>query len=168
LRRDGDRAAHEFAGLLESLQPVLNGSPSPDCDEQVARALQEYPREIQARLSKSQQWSAGLADSALVPVGMGESGVPWRFVCRWPGASWMTQHRLAEALRRGGLHVSHWYLPAHWFLGAAPGTLPGVEQLAREVFQFWVDAATTAESIARDVTIVRRELTDARGRAVGA
>ena len=42
-------------------------------------------------------------------------------------------------MRARGLDVSNWYLPAHWMLGAEVNSLPGVEQLSREIFQFWVD-----------------------------
>jgi hypothetical protein len=54
------------------------------------------------------------------------------------------------------MHVSNWYLPALWFVGQPAGTLPGVERLAREVFQFWLDDAATAESIVRQADAVRQ------------
>jgi hypothetical protein len=54
--------------------------------------------------------------------------------------------------------VSNWYLPAHWYLGEPAGALPGVERLAREVFQFWVNEDVASESICRDAALVRREL----------
>ena len=56
------------------------------------------------------------------------------------------------------MHVSNWYLPAHWFLGRGAGSLPGVEKLAREVFQFWLDEDTSSDSIARGIALVRREV----------
>ncbi len=43
--------------------------------------------------------------------------------------------------------MSHWYLPGHFLMGAALGSLPGVERLAQEVFQFWVDDRTSLEEI---------------------
>jgi hypothetical protein len=73
-----------------------------------------------------------------------------------PGFGWQEQHRAAEALRSAGLHVSNWYLPAHWFLGKPAAALPGVERLAREVFQFWLDENATPELIVRECAIVRR------------
>jgi len=36
--------------------------------------------------------------------------------------------------------------------------LPGVEMLSREVFQFWLDAHETHESIAASARVIRREL----------
>ena len=79
----------------------------------------------------------------LVPVGMDftEKGgcVPWRFACRLPGSDWKIQQQIGDRLRNCGLDVSHWYLPGSWFLSNSMGQFPGAEQLAREVFQFWVD-----------------------------
>jgi len=51
------------------------------------------------------------------------------------------------------LNVSHWYLPAHWMCGGQT-KLPGVERLAQEVFQFWVDHGTTMEAIENGAVIV--------------
>ena len=73
--------------------------------------------------------------------------VPWRYVCRLPGLTWGQQRKLSEAMRSAGMEVSNWYLPAHWFLGHPSGTLPAVERLSREVFQFWVDESVTLASI---------------------
>jgi hypothetical protein len=89
--------------------------------------------------------------------------VPWRYACRLPGASWARQNQLAAALRAGVMHVSNWYLPAHWFVGHPVGSLPGVESLAQEVFQFWLDEQTSSDAIVRHATLVRRALTQQNG-----
>jgi len=94
-----------------------------------------------------------------VPVGMGPGCVPWRYVCRLPGIDWSLQTVIAEKIRKQGIHVSTWYLPANWFVGQTVGTLPGVERLSREVFQFWLDGDATQESIAVGAQVIRRELT---------
>ncbi|MGH2507694.1 MAG: hypothetical protein ACRDHZ_09875, partial [Ktedonobacteraceae bacterium] len=56
------------------------------------------------------------------------------------------------------LDVSNWYLPAHWFLGHPAGSLPGVELLSREIFQFWVDESISEELIDQGASIVRQVL----------
>ena len=69
-----------------------------------------------------------------------------------------SQRKFAEGLRAKGMHVSQWYLPAHWFLAGNEEELPGVEQLAREVFQFWVDESTTTEAIRHGIDAVREQV----------
>ena len=167
LRMEGNAAAGAFSGLLNGLEPLLRVPALPDADDRVLRAIEAYPTEIQARVAKSNAWSASLTGCGLAEVGMKAGCVPWRFVCRWPGADWSSQAGLSESLRSSGMHVSNWYLPAHWMLGYAPGLLTGVEQLAREVLEFWVDASVSSDSIVRDARIVRREMARLDGRGTG-
>lgn len=158
LRTSGDAAASEFAGLLEGLQPVVDVPYSAACEAATLQALEGYAAAAGARVEKRELWLRELAGTGLRPVGMGQGCVPWRYACRLPGLSWSEQHRISTELRACGMHVSNWYLPAHWFVGQPAGTLPGVEQLAREVFQFWLDDATTTEAIVRDSAIVRQQM----------
>ena len=158
LREEGDPAADAFSGLLTGLQPTLHEPLVKDVEKDILIALESYPEAVAARVMKAALWSGGLAGSGMQPVGMGRGCVPWRYACRLPGASWLTQHRLAEALRKDGMHVSNWYLPAHWFLGQGAGSLPGVERLSREVFQFWLDGETSSDSIVGNIALVRREV----------
>ena len=144
---EGDAAVVAFNGLLNAYPSALWAVLPNDNNDILWREMQGYDRASRERCEKADAWAAGLAGTSLRPVGMGKGAVPWRYTCRLPSADWATQHRLAEAMRARGLHVSHWYLPAHWMLGAAVGSLPGVEQLAREVFQFWVDPKTSMKSI---------------------
>lgn len=156
LRVEGDQAVQGFAGLLDGMDAVLFAPFSIGGEDRVLRALGDYAAASKARLAKAGLWSACLVDTGFEPVGMGPGCVPWRYACRLPGIDWATQHRLAEAMRVTGMHVSTWYLPAHWFLGQGAGTLPGVETLAREVFQFWVSDETTQESILKSAAVVRQ------------
>jgi hypothetical protein len=162
LRSDGDKAAEAFAGLLGGLGAVLRVGLTSASDDRLAQALGDYPRNVHARIGKASCWSEHAARLGLDPVGMGRGCVPWRFTWRLRGSDWTTQHKLAEALRRGGMHVSNWYLPGHWLVGHRPGTLPGVECLAREVFQLWVDESVSKDSIARDAATLSRELSAIR------
>jgi dTDP-4-amino-4,6-dideoxygalactose transaminase len=158
LRLAGDSAAGQFSGLLEGMEPVLDAPLVVGAEAPLLHALTAYPEEINARVEKAAIWSSALTGTGLQPVGMGPGCVPWRYACRLPGISWRTQHDLAEGMRADGVHVSNWYLPAHWYLGCGVGTLPGAETLAREVFQFWVDNETSRESIERDATRVQQHL----------
>jgi hypothetical protein len=158
LRASGETSADAFSGLLEGLGPVLAVPFSSQAGAATVRALAGYAEAAQLRVAKREMWSSGLAGTGLQPVGMGKGCVPWRYTCRLPGLSWSQQHRTAETLRAAGMHVSNWYLPAHWFLGQSARSLPGVETLAREVFQFWLDEDATPEVIEHWSAMVRRVL----------
>lgn len=155
LHKQGANAALMFQGMLQGLDPVLFTPMAAGGWERVLKVLGEYDGQSQARIAKARLWSQCLSGSGFEPVGMGTGCVPWRYACRLPGIDWATQHRLAEAMRAGGMHVSTWYLPAHWFVGHGAGPCPGVETLAREVFQFWVDEEATPQTIIRNAAMVR-------------
>jgi hypothetical protein len=152
----GENPAEAFSGLLEGLEPLLAVQISPEAEIATVAALAGYAEATQTRIAKKDLWSRELAGTGLQTVGMGNGCVPWRYTCRLPGISWSEQRRIAETLRAAGMHVSNWYLPAHWFLGWPAGTLPGVETLAREVFQFWLDEHTTLQIIEQWSALVRR------------
>jgi hypothetical protein len=158
LRAFGDASADAFVGLLEGLEPLLAVPFSSEAEMATVRALSGYTEAARLRVAKSDLWASGLAGTGLQPVGMGRGCIPWRYTCRLPGLNWLEQHRIAETLRAAGMHVSNWYLPAHWFLGQSARPLPGVQALAREVFQFWIDEGTTPELIEHWSAIVRRVL----------
>jgi hypothetical protein len=157
-RRGGGAAAGGFIGLLNGLEPVLAIPYDRDADARTVSALALYADAARLRVKKAEHWSNAIAGTRLQPVGMGLGCVPWRFACRVPGLDWVEQHRISEALRGQGMHVSNWYLPAHWFFKDLAGTLPGVETLAREVFQFWLDDVVTLDDIERQGALVRRQL----------
>jgi hypothetical protein len=156
LREFGDNSAQDFSGLLEGLAPQLAVPFAAESEAAAVHALAGYAEAAQIRVAKMDLWSRSLAGTALEPVGMGNGCVPWRYTCRLPGLDWSQQHRIAETIRAAGMHVSNWYLPAHWFLGHPAGSLVGVERLAREVFQFWLDENATFDAIAHESAFVRR------------
>jgi hypothetical protein len=158
LRSVGDIAASGFSGLLAGLQPILRVPISSERESATVRALVEYDSAAQERIAKKEQWARGLEGTGLLPVGMRKGCVPWRYTCRLRGLNWREQHQIAEDLRASGIHVSNWYLPAHWFVGMREGSLPGVETLASEVFQFWLDEDETLEAIAQHCVIVRQRM----------
>ena len=136
-----------FAGLLEGYAPSLLVAWCPDWGLRITDELQDYPAKLAVRRDKALRWRNAITNTGLVPVGMGSGSAPWRFSCRLPGCSWERQNRLGEILRSRGLHVSHWYLPANWLVDSIPVRLPGAEQLAREVFQFWLNEETGLDVI---------------------
>jgi dTDP-4-amino-4,6-dideoxygalactose transaminase len=158
LVREGDRAAVQFRGLLAELTPVLHAPLIEDIEVRIVAALDQYAHEVAARRARAALWSSALAGTPFQAVGMRNESVPWRYVCRLPGATWARQHDLAVRLRKGGMDVSNWYLPAHWFLGHAAGSLAGVETLSREVFQFWLTERESDARIAACAQQIRREL----------
>jgi hypothetical protein len=151
---DGERGASAFGGLLEGMEAMLHVPLLPEIEADLVQALKGYPAASEARIAKANLWLKSLLGSGFEPVGMGAGCVPWRYTCRRPGITWAQQRRFAEAMRANGIHVSNWYLPAHWLLGGSAGTLPGVETLAREVFQFWVDGLVTDESISQQAAAI--------------
>jgi hypothetical protein len=151
-----------FNGLLDGYPSSLP-MPFPAGAAQAADdAFNTFPQARALRLKKAAAWAAGLAGSPLSPVGMQAGAVPWRYTCRFPGLNWGEQHRLGETLRNKGLNVSHWYLPAHWMCGFGAGTLPGVEQLASELFQFWVDEDTPLDVIERSAAVANALASETR------
>ena len=158
LRRNGPEGADAFSGLLRGMEPTLRVPTNEHAAECLATGLKEYSSIAEARVSKGRLWGRLLSGTDLRAVGMGVGCVPWRYVCRLPGICWGEQHALAEEMRAADMHVSHWYLPAHWFIGPSVGALPGVERLSSEVFQFWVDESTTHESIVRSAEAVKQAL----------
>jgi DegT/DnrJ/EryC1/StrS aminotransferase family len=150
--------ARGFAGLLDGMDWMLNIPFDNSLTDAIWTAIARYPKDALARIERARIWQSSLEGTGLVPVGMGPGCVPWRFVCRLPGIDWRMQARIAQSIRRYGIHVSTWYFPANWFIGQSIGDLPGVEGLSREVFQFWLDADVTHESIAESAQVVRREL----------
>jgi dTDP-4-amino-4,6-dideoxygalactose transaminase len=150
--------ARGFAGLLQGLDWMLKVPYDESLTAAIVTAIDRYSENAAARIEKAGIWRRSFEGSGLLPVGMGSGCVPWRFVCRLPGIDWRTQARLAESIRKHGIHVSTWYLPANWFRGQLIGILPGVEMLSREVFQLWLDEDATSESIADNAQLIRREL----------
>jgi dTDP-4-amino-4,6-dideoxygalactose transaminase len=147
-----ERLIHEgthsgFSGLLKGYAPALKVAWRDEWGLAISTALSNYPERLAERREKARYWHKAINGTGLVPVGMNNESAPWRFACRLPGCNWSRQHRIATALRERGLEVSNWYLPGHWFLGSTNFHLPGVEQLARESFQFWLNEDTSVETI---------------------
>lgn len=151
---EGSSASGAFAGLLDEMQSVLGCPLNDQVYDQLSRALEVYPGAMKLRVEKARLWDRFLQPAGFLPVGMGIGCVPWRYTCRLPGISWAQQSHVAEAIRGSGIHVSTWYLPAHWFAGEPAGSFPGAERLAQEVFQFWVNDEITSDSIPVDARTV--------------
>jgi hypothetical protein len=153
LRQTGPAAAFAFSGLLDGYTPALVPAFPLRSSGLVLASLRDYAPERAARVEKSRIWREELLGSDFQAVGMDTGAVPWRYTCRVPGIDWNQQHELAEAMRARGLDVSNWYLPGHWLCGFSAGSLPGVERLSQEIFQFWVDAKTSEAKIREHAAI---------------
>ena len=161
LRNQSNPTPFAFSRLLDGYAPSLQLEFPNESANSAYIALENYQKSIDRRLEKTALWMAGLNGSCLVPVGMGDGAVPWRFSCRLPGLTWPHQHVLAQKLRAQGLNVSHWYLPGHWLCEGPTNNLPGVEQLAQEVFQFWIDDETSLKEIEVSAKLVK-EITSSK------
>ena len=155
---DGDRQG--FAGLLDDYEPLLKVGWQPAWSVAIARQLEGYSAALSLRRKKAAMWSQNIAGSGLVPVGMSpdKDCAPWRYACRLPGCDWIGQATIGDRMRRQGLNVSHWYLPGNWWLDAAGPPLVGSERLGQEAFQFWLDAATDQDVIARAGSILANSI----------
>lgn len=154
LRERSANAAPAFFGLLEGLEPILYTPCDAGASAGTLNALAAYAVAAPRRVAKASLWAQSLRHAGLQSVGMGTGCVPWRYACRLEGITWATQHRLAEEMRASNIHVSNWYLPAHWLVNRLPDTLPGAETLSCEVFQFWLDEATSYDSVRTDAAKV--------------
>lgn len=164
---EGDAAATAFQGLLDGYTPALQVPLPSGTGRTIVAALDGYAEERAQRILKAAAWNRGLIACGLIPVGMGEGTVPWRYTCRLPGIDWRSQHDLGQEMRGHGLHVSHWYLPAHWMCGCDQQTLPGVERLSQEVFQFWVDKQTSMQTIEHGIEVVTSVIDEYNSNAEG-
>lgn len=158
LASEGRDAASAFEGLLDDYAPSLHEPLEAHSVARLAETLPALDVILARRRAKADLWSALLAGTPLVPVGMGPDEVPWRYTCRLPGLDWPDQHRIAEVLRAEGVPVSTWYLPGQWFVRGRARVLPGAERLSREVFQFWVDDQTGEDDIVRQASRIREVL----------
>ena len=145
-----------FANLLNGYFPALRVGWQPEWSDLILSALAIYPEALSIRREKTNIWHQLIAETDLKPVGMGADAAPWRFVCRLPGCDWQQQQELADALRNQGLDVSNWYLPSHWLMRGSIEKLSGTEQLAQEVFQFWIDPSIDTESILQSGKILKK------------
>lgn len=158
LASEGRHASSAFEGLLDDYAASLHEPLESRSVAHLAEVLPSLDVILTRRRKKAELWSTMLADTPLVPVGMGPDDVPWRYACRLPGLDWPEQHRIAEALRGEAVPVSTWYLPGQWFVHGHSRNLPGAEMLSREVFQFWVDPQTSEEDIVRQAARIREVL----------
>lgn len=143
-----DGSTHLFQGVLQNYRPLLIRPWASEWEESLLRALKAYPDALQLRREKAACWQAVTQHAGLQAIGMTQDSAPWRYACRLPGINAQRQQQIGCHLRARGLEVSHWYLPVNWFM-PQPLTVQctGAEQLAREVFQFWLDASVSPKQI---------------------
>ncbi len=151
-------SAELFKGLLNNFARSLYSELDLATMETLYLSLKEFPVIAQKRKNKSRIWRETLDGSKLKPIETDESCVPWRYVCRLPGATWRQQFEVSERFRNFGINVSNWYLPGHWFIHGRSLNLPGAEQLSREVFQFWIDGSISEQQISEQACQVFEEI----------
>jgi len=159
LRKEEDKS--NFNGLLDGYSSALYPPLMINRCLKISKELESLPILIEQRKTKTALWKKLLQDSNLIPVGMMEDAVPWRYTCRLPGIRWREQHILGDKMRSEGINVSHWYIPANWFVNddLQQSKLSGVEVLSREVFQFWIDKKTSINNIYEMASVVNKTLT---------
>ncbi len=150
-----------FAGLLHGYAATIKVPWQDSWAASITQKLIDYPQALALRQQKSELWQEGITGTGLRPVGMNTKAgcAPWRFASRWVNCHSFTQlQQLGESLRTAGLHVSHWYLPAHWWLNNAAQRTVGSEALAYQALQFWLDESTSFDQIRRWIPIIRLQL----------
>lgn len=139
-----------FLGLLSTgYMNTLRTAWDPEWSAPLSKSLKNAHQILASRFEKATLWQQITKDAGFLQIGMKmENGCsPWRFTCRIPGLDWQSQYAIGESLRKKQINVSHWYTPVSWLMEDRCSELPGAEQLAREVFQFWIDERTTITSI---------------------
>ncbi len=147
-------ASAPFVGLLDGYEDAIRVEVDPGVMRGLPSELHAFPHAAAQRVLKARRWQEGLSGSRFVEVPFVSGEIPWRYVCRLPGSTWAEQRSVAEAIRAAGISTSNWYLPAHWYL-ADSAPLPGAEQFASEVFQFWVDDSLDLDAVGRASDRVR-------------
>jgi DegT/DnrJ/EryC1/StrS aminotransferase family len=157
--KDLSVAQSKFVGLLDGYGPAVFRAWNQDWAEPILDKIDSYPKAAAERSRKASLWERLLDNARIEPVGMGEGCIPWRYTIRLPGIDWALQHEIGQGVRDLGYDVSHWYLPANWFLVAAEAHVsPHATRLASEIFQLWVTPETSDEAIAGAADAFRREL----------
>ena len=147
LAQAGRSAAGHFQGLLEGYEDLLNVVADETAPERIAQFLPQLGEVRERRMRKFALWKSLLASTRATFFEYAHGANPWRAAFRVPGIGWEEQAVLAEEIRSHGVPLSTWYLPGHWFLDGGKMKMEGAERLSREVFQLWIDEATTEEQI---------------------
>lgn len=148
LHGSGSVASTSFVGMLREYGPAIRSAAPVSAAGSLLSELPDIERRRVQRIRKVDLWAELLRGLSMEVRPATEGSSPWRCVARLPGITWVEQGRLADNLRLEGIPVSTWYVPAHWYLSGPRDDLPGAEQFAREVFQFWIDEATSHDQIA--------------------
>ncbi len=135
-----------FAGLLDAYGPSLEIAVPERAFSELPAQLREFRDQIDLRRSNTAAWKCELDGTGFSELAFGCGDVPWRYACRLEGISWQQQFTIARDIRKLGVDVSNWYLPAHWYL-SQDHSLAGAESFSREVFQFWVDPGMNRSKI---------------------
>lgn len=150
-----------LSDLIEHTLPLVPARWEADAVE-ISRQLDRLEEMSAQRRRKAALYAELLSATGIVPVGMGRGSAPWRFCFRMPGISRSRQEALSSAVRAKGVHISNWYLPAHWMMPApqlATGGLDGTLELSSEIFQLWLDADTDESRIRANAQAFHEALT---------
>jgi dTDP-4-amino-4,6-dideoxygalactose transaminase len=138
-----------FSDLIGRFVPLIP-APWRGNARAISERLQRMDGLSAARRRKAELYAELLAPDGVRPIGPLPESAPWRFSFRLPGITWERQVAISNAVRAAGMHISNWYLPAHWLLPRpvlATGTLANTLRLSREVFQLWLDEATDEAAV---------------------
>ena len=161
---DGDPS--HLAGLAERYAPQLNVSFDDEVCADIARQMEALGDLVRQRRAKHANYSRRLSGIGVDILECAEGAAPWRFVFSLPGVDRREQEDISAALRQKGVHVSNWYLPAHWMVEhtfEATGELPNTRRLSETVFQLWLDDRTSAETITVNCEALQQVLGDTIG-----
>jgi dTDP-4-amino-4,6-dideoxygalactose transaminase len=144
----------DFNGLLRDYLPVIKVGWKKEWEYHIVSKLGSLKEQISIRKNKAKIWENVTKKIGFQPVGMGDNSSPWRYTCRLPDCNWKNQDYICKELRKEKINVSNWYLPANYYFGETQNFLSGAEQLAQEVFQFWIDCKTNVGDINHGVQVL--------------
>ena len=152
-----------FKGLLLNYEPLIPSRWNPELAEKIFQMMNRLESEVCRRREKDELYKGILCDTNLVPISMSNGSVPWRAVFRLPDIDWVKQNIISEAVRKEGVDISNWYIPAHWMTltEIVPSlSLGSTELLSKEIFQLWIDDKTDIGCIRRNCRIFKKVLNE--------
>lgn len=130
-------------GLVEDYVPLLNVKLDESYISLILEEDELLDSKLEARINNFKRYKENLSEHQEINIlELKEGSIPWRFSFYLKGISKKIQNDLSEKLRRKGLDVSNWYLPAHLLTGSnylTTGSLLNTKELSQSIFQFWLD-----------------------------
>ncbi|MFC1747409.1 DegT/DnrJ/EryC1/StrS family aminotransferase [Pseudomonadota bacterium] len=156
-----DEAKFSFRGLAHVYEPLVYSKWNPDTAGKIQQDLTNLNYLVEQRRYKYDLYKELIRGTGLKALNMSPGSVPWRAAFRLPGADWVLQEKISEAVRSEGVDISNWYLPSHWLMDnpqLRPGQLDVTERISQEMFQLWLDDGTDEATVKKSASVLVEKL----------